>query len=113
MVAALEASSPFSFPTRHPGNLKDEACSFTALCRRMSTSPKHPGATVLFLATLAAALAFEHCCGSMQGYIKLHDAVSLAMTWTRVYWRMLCQWQICKSREHFQHPAETISAHLL
>ena len=25
------------------------------------------GATVLFLATLAAALASEHCCGSMQG----------------------------------------------
>ena len=47
--------------------LQGEACSFSALCRRMSTSPQILGATVLFLATLAAALASEHCCGSMQG----------------------------------------------
>ena len=45
--------------------------------------------------------------------IKRHDAASLAMTQIPLYWRMLCQWQICKSREYFQHPVETISAHLL
>ena len=66
-LANLSASMPV---------LQGEACSFSALCRQMSTCPKIAGPVVLFLATLAAALASAHCCGSVQGCHRTSDAVS-------------------------------------
>ena len=47
--------------------LQGEACSFSALCRRSSIFAQTAEASVLPWATLAAALASEHCCGSTQG----------------------------------------------
>ena len=38
---------------------------------------------------------------------------SLAVVQVFIHRCMLCQGQICKSREHFQHPAKIISVHLL
>ena len=48
-------------------DLQGDACSFSALCRRSSTFGQTAEASVLPWATLVAALASEHCCGSTQG----------------------------------------------
>ena len=71
--------------------LQGEVCSLSALHRQMSTSPGIPEATELFLATLAAALASEHCRGSMQG---CHQASWFSLSrhdTDTCIWRMLCQ----------------------